>query len=277
MTELRDAFGARPESGLVNLAGYDPEWTPFVDDKSEAKDDLEDELSGALFDAHELLFAEADRSLLLVLQGMDASGKNGTIKHVVSHMNPAGVHTASFTEPTAEEQSHGFLWRYRKELPAPGQLAVFDRSHYEDVIVPATYGELDDDELTDRIDEINDFEEEMTESGVTVVKCMLHISYDEQRRRFLRRLRRDDKRWKFKASDLEARRHWEEFQAAYAWVLGHTTTEAAPWFVIPADHKWYRNWAIAQLLIGTLESMDLSYPQPDLDLDQLRAQLEPPK
>ena len=276
LNELRDAFRARPVDGFVNLAGYDPGWTPFVESKSDAKDELEDELPERLFDQHELLFAEEDQSLLLVLQGLDCSGKNGTIKHVVIHMNPAGVRTASFKEPTEEEQEHDFLWRYRKELPGPGQLGVFDRSYYEDVMVPSALGELDEEAITERIESINAFEHELTDGGARLVKCMLNISYDEQRERFLRRLRRDDKRWKFSVADVENRRHWNDFQAAYSDVIGRTTNDAAPWFIIPSDHKWYRNWAIAHLLIATLDSMGLDYPQPDLDLDELRARLEPP-
>lgn len=276
LNELREAFRARPVDGFVNLAGYDPAWTPFVDSKSDAKDELDDDLPDELFDQHELLFAEEDRSLLLILQGLDCSGKNGTIKHVVIHMNPAGVRTASFKEPTEEELEHDFLWRYRKELPGPGRLGVFDRSYYEDVMVPLAVGELEEDEIDDRIDAINDFEKELVNSGTTLVKCMLHISYDEQRERFLRRLRRDDKRWKFSVEDIETRRHWNDFQAAYSNVIGRTTNDEAPWFIIPADQKWFRNWAIAHLLVATLDSMGLAYPQPDLDLDDLRARLEPP-
>lgn len=274
--ELQETFRARPTDGIVNLAGYDPALTPFMDDEDDAEDQLENEFAEQLFDLHELLFANEERSLLLVLQGLDCSGKNGTIKHVVIHMNPAGVRVASFGEPTEEEAEHHFLWRIRSELPKPGQLGVFDRSHYEDAIVPLALGQVGDDELQTRIDEINQFEKELVADGTVIVKCMLHISFDEQRYRFLRRLRRDDKRWKFDPSDIETRRHWNDFQAAYGQVLGATTTDHAPWHVIPADHKWYRNWAIAKLLIETFESMGMAYPQPDFDLEELRTQLEPP-
>lgn len=274
--ELQETFRARPTDGIVNLAGYDPALTPFMDDEDDAEDQLENEFAEQLFDLHELLFANEERSLLLVLQGLDCSGKNGTIKHVVIHMNPAGVRVASFGEPTEEEAEHHFLWRIRSELPKPGQLGVFDRSHYEDAIVPLALGQIGDDELQTRIDEINQFEKELVADGTVIVKCMLHISFDEQRYRFLRRLRRDDKRWKFDPSDIETRRHWNDFQAAYGQVLGATTTDHAPWHVIPADHKWYRNWAIAKLLIETFESMGMAYPQPDFDLEELRTQLEPP-
>jgi len=276
LTELREAFQVRPVDGVVTMAGYDPSATPFVEGKKQAKRAVEQEFPDRLFDAHELLFAECDRNALLVLQGVDSSGKNGTIKHVVIHMNPAGVRVASFGEPTEEELEHHFLWRYRRDLPKSGQLGVFDRSHYEDLLVPTVYETLSGDEIAKCTDEVNEWEAELVESGTTIVKCMLHISFEEQRERFLRRLRREDKRWKFAMSDLEARRHWDEFQTAYGTVLAATSTEHAPWFVIPSDHKWYRNWAVAALLLQTFDSMGLAYPQPGLDYESLRTQLQPP-
>lgn len=276
LNQLRDAFRARPDAGFVNLAGYDPGSTPLIDSKSQAKSELDQPLPDRLFDSHELLYAQGDRSLLLVLQGLDASGKNGTIKHTVIHMNPVAVKVASFKEPSEQERSQHFLERYRAELPEQGQLGVFNRSYYEDVIVPTVTDELDEDEVAERIDEINAFERELADAGTEIVKCMLHISYDEQRERFLRRLRRDDKRWKFSEGDVETRRHWNEFQAAYSRIIGETTPDHSPWFVIPADHKWYRNWAVAQLLVATLGSMGLDYPQPDLDIAAIEARLAPP-
>lgn len=276
LTTLSATFRARPVDNYVNLAGYDPADTPFMDDEDDAEDELEDAMHEQLFDAHELLFAEAERKVLLVLQGLDCSGKNGTIKHVVIAMNPAGVRTASFTKPTGEEVEEHFLERIRRELPWSGQLGVFDRSHYEDVVVPMALGTDDQATIDGRIDEINEFEADLVDSGTTIVKCMLHISFDEQRERFLRRLRRDDKRWKFSEADLETRRHWNAFQTAYGNMIARTTTDAAPWYVIPADHKWYRNWAIAKLLLATFDSMGAAYPQPDLDLDDLRSRLAPP-
>ncbi len=260
----------------MNLAGYDTASTPMVDSKGAAKDQLHDELGERLFDLHELLYAEAERSVLLVMQGLDCSGKGGTIKHVVITMNPSGVRTAAFNEPTDEERAQHFLERYRAELPRPGQLGVFDRSYYEDAIVPLATGSMSDDEVGSRIDEINTFEAELIDSGVTVVKCLLHLSFDEQRERFLRRLRRDDKRWKFSVNDMETRSHWNEHQAAYGAVVARTSTEIAPWYVIPSDHKWYRNWAVAKLLEATFEAMAPAYPQPELDLEDLRRRLEAP-
>ena len=274
--KMLDDFRARPVDGVVNLAGYDTERTPFVEGKSHAKSELYDDLHDDLFDAHELLFAEAQHSLLLVLQGLDCSGKNGTIKHVVIAMNPAGVRTASFGPRTDEEEDQPFLERYEAELPRPGELGVFDRSHYEDLIVPLAEGSIDEAALDERADEVNAFERDLVEQGTTVLKCLLHISFDEQRERFLRRLRRDDKRWKFSPADLETRRMWNEFQAAYGQAVGRTSTDVAPWYVIPSDHKWYRNWAIAHLLLDAFAAIGSSYPQPDLDVAAIRDQLTPP-
>lgn len=268
--KLRASVGP---DGVFNLAAHDPSETPGVEGKDNADTELA-EMADTLFDLHEKLFAENDRALLLVLQGTDASGKNGTIKHVVRLVNPAGVSITSFVEPTEEEQAHHFLWRVRKEVPRAGHLGVFDRSHYEDVLVPAAEAALSPQEIEQRMRDINDFERELTDSGVTVLKCLLHISYDEQRRRFLRRLRRDDKRWKFNEADLETRKLWDQFQAAYGRTVAATHTEHAPWYVVPGDHKWYRNWAIASLLIETLQEMDPDYPDPDFDLAALRDRLE---
>ncbi len=276
LQELRSTFRLRPVDGMVNLAGYATDSTPFVESESAAKHELAVELHDRLFDHHELLFAEEERSVLLVLQGLDCSGKNGTIKHVVIAMNPAGVRTASFTEPTEKEREHHFLWRHREALPGPGNLVVFNRSHYEDVLVPIAEGTLQREDIDARLDDINAFEAELVDAGTTIIKCMLHLSFDEQRSRFLRRLRRDDKRWKFAESDMESRRLWNEYQAAYGDVLASTSPDCAPWHVIPADNKWYRNWAVAQLLDLTLQEMAPAYPQPDFDIDALRDQLQPP-
>ncbi len=275
LAQLRDTLRVRPVDGMATLSGYDAASTELIGGKSEANAQLA-KMQQKLFDAHDVLFASKQQSVLLVLQGLDCSGKNGTIKHVVIALNPAGVRIASFKEPTDEEEEHHFLWRHRQELPEPGELSVFDRSHYEDLIVPLALNTSDESEVDKRIEEVNEFEKELVEGGTTIIKCLLHLSYDEQRERFLRRLRRDDKRWKFSLGDLETRRKWDEFQAAYGTVIAATSTELCPWYVIPSDHKWYRNWAIAQLLLGTLDSMGLAYPQPEFDLETIRAELAAP-
>lgn len=276
--DVASRFCAAIVDGAFTLAGLDPAATPLVGGKKEAKKDLED-LREELFDLHEKMFAHRERALLLVLQGTDASGKNGTIKHVVTAVNPAGLQVASFDEPTEEELEHHFLWRIEPHVPDPGFLGVFNRSYYEDALVPiadpdnAPGGDVD---VPGRLKEINEFEADLNERGVIVLKCLLHISYDEQRRRFVRRLRRHDKRWKFSEKDIDTRRRWDEFQRAYGDVVAATSTDRAPWYVIPSDHKWYRNWAVAELIVSTLRSIDEGYPQPDLDLDTLRGRLEPP-
>jgi PPK2 family polyphosphate:nucleotide phosphotransferase len=269
-TELRVRSG---EDLLI--AGLDPART-FVD-KSEAKVQL-DRLRGELFDLHELMMANEDHAVLLVLQGLDCSGKNGTIKHVVSAMNPAGVHVASFRKPEGKEQDEHFLERIKREVPEPGNLTVFDRSHYEDTFVPAVHDGMDGDEFDQRLEEICAFERELVERNVVVIKCFLHISYDEQRERFLRRLRRRDKWWKFSEADLEARARWPEWEVVYGKAIGRTSTEVAPWYAVPADRKWHRNWVVANLLVEQFRQLGEDYPELDVesDVETLRAQLSPP-
>lgn len=273
---LREELRARPIDGVLNLAGYATDETPGAPSKSKVNKLLEGDMSGDLFDAHELVFAEADRSVLLLLQGLDCSGKNGTIKHVVISMNPAGVRVASFQAPTKEEQDQHFLQRCKEELPKPGHLGVFDRSYYEDAIVPMALDTMDSEAIDKRIKEINDFEHKLVDDGTVLVKCLLNISFDEQRERFLRRLRRDDKRWKFSEADLDTRAKWNDFVSAYGNVAAQTCPDHAPWYVIPADHKWYRNWAVGTILLDTFADMGASYPQPDFDVAALRERLEPP-
>ncbi len=224
----------------------------------------------------EQLYAEGTRSLLLVLQGMDTSGKDGTIRHVVGAVDPVGVRITSFKKPTAEELSHDFLWRIRKGLPVPGQLAVFNRSHYEDVGVVKVHQLVPDEEIEPRYGAINDFEREVVQHGTTVVKCFLHISYDEQRQRLLERLDDPTKRWKFREGDLDERARWPDYMSAYARAIDRCDTDVAPWYVVPADRKWYRNWAITQLLLAALTDLGPRYPQPDLDVPALKQRLAPP-
>lgn len=257
------------------IAGLDPAAT-YIDD-DDADDELDD-LRDELFDLHELMMANEEHAVLLVLQGLDCSGKNGTIKHVVSAMNPAGVRIESFREPTEEEEQEHFLERIKRAVPEPGQLTVFDRSHYEDTFVPAVHDGMDGDEFDERLEEICEFETELVERNVNVVKCFLHISYDEQRRRFLRRLRRHDKRWKFSESDIDTRTRWPEWEVVYGKAIGRTSTDVAPWYAIPSDHKWHRNWAIATILAEQFRRLGEDYPEPfsDSEIERLRARLEPP-
>ena len=193
--------------------------------------------------------------MLLVLQGLDTSGKGGTVRHVVGPCDPAGVHAASFGRPTPEELRHDFLWRIRQQLPRAGKLGVFDRSHYEDVLAVRVRKLADKRTWTRRYDAINRFEAELAEGGTRIVKCYLHISREEQRARLLARLGDPTKHWKYNPHDLEDRALWDDYMAAYADALERCSTEAAPWHIIPADRKWYRNWAITQLLCEELEGL----------------------
>jgi PPK2 family polyphosphate:nucleotide phosphotransferase len=218
----------------------------------------------------EALYAEGaaggGRSVLLVLQGMDTSGKGGTVRHVLGLVNPMGVQYEAFKKPTPAERRHHYLWRVRKKLPTPGHIGVFDRSHYEDVLVPRVQGLLTDDEQARRFDEINEFEQELVDRGTTIVKAFLRISPETQRKRLKARLLDPTKWWKYDPSDLEARSHWADYEAAYLDVLRETSTEVAPWHVVPSDHKWYRNWAVAELLTDTLKELAPAFPEPHFDV-----------
>lgn len=260
--------------GVFDLAGVDPASTPMVASRRVAERELGGHLGKRLADYQDVLSANQSTSVLVVLQGLDASGKSGTIKHVFSGMNPAAVRVASFKPPSREEERHHFLWRIRKQLPDPGELVVFDRSHYEDLVVPLASGEIDPVALNKRVREVNRFEQESVASSTVVIKCFLHISYDEQRERFLRRLKRDDKRWKFNEDDLDTRDRWSVFLASYGSVLATTSTADAPWFVIPADHKWFRNWAVARIIADSLADLGLNYPQRDIDVAAMMERLD---
>jgi PPK2 family polyphosphate:nucleotide phosphotransferase len=234
----------------------------------------------AMADLQERLWAESTaggrRRVLLVLQGMDTAGKGGVATHAVGVFGPIGVEYTAFKKPTEEELAHDFLWRIRHRLPAPGMIGVFDRSHYEDVLVARVHDLVPQTEWEARYDAINAFEQELVEGGTTVLKVFLHVSYDVQRDRLLRRLDKPDKHWKFTAGDVDERARWDDYQAAYDAALERCSTDAAPWYVVPADHKTYRNWAVAELLRETLAELAPRYPQPDLDVEALRARLAPP-
>jgi PPK2 family polyphosphate:nucleotide phosphotransferase len=275
MAEPAIADLLRPDIDGQILPGIDPRSTPGVSDRDEAERQMSG-LAERLDELQERLWVEGSRSLLVVLQGMDTSGKGGTVRHVFSTMNPAGVEVASFKKPTEEELAHHFLWRIERRLPVPGEIVVFDRSHYEDVLVVRVRSLVPETVWRPRYDEIVAFEERVAAAGTTIVKCMLHISYDEQRERLLARLDDPSKHWKFNETDVEERSRWLDYQAAYEDAIRECSTDAAPWYVIPADRKWYRNWAISTLLVETLERLDPRLPQPDLDVEALKARLAPP-
>ena len=272
---MRGALALPP--GPVNLAGFDPSARPLAPAKHNSDLTTDTKLLRGL---QERLWAEstagAPRSLLLVLQGIDTAGKGGVAKHVVGVFGPIGVQYHAFGAPTKTELRHDFLWRIKRQLPPPGVIGVFDRSHYEDVLVARVHGLVPKREWDARYDAINEFEAGLVESGTTVLKCFLNISFDTQRERLIKRLDRPDKHWKFAESDVDDRARWADYQVAYDAMLDRCNTPAAPWHVVPADHKKYRNWAVAQLLTETLLDLDPHYPQPALDIPALKARLAPP-
>jgi PPK2 family polyphosphate:nucleotide phosphotransferase len=204
---------------------------------------------------------------------MDCGGKDGTVHHVIGQMNPQGLRITGFGPPTEEERQHDFLWRIRRALPEPGYIGVFNRSHYEDVLIVRVHQLVSEDVWRGRYEEINAFERELADSGFTIVKIMLHISREEQLERLKARLDDPTKRWKFNPADIDERAKWDEYQRAYHDALANCSTDLAPWYVVPADRKWYRDWAVARLLQDTLESLKLRYPDPDFDPDTQLARL----
>jgi PPK2 family polyphosphate:nucleotide phosphotransferase len=247
--------------------------TPDVGSRNKAEKALED-LQERLDRLQVRLMAEGRRSLLVVLQGMDTSGKDGTIKHAFASLSPSATDVEAFKAPTPDELAHDFLWRIRKALPEPGRIGIFNRSHYEDVVVVRVKELVGRETWSSRFDEINAFERELIGAGTTVLKLFLHISKEEQRERLLARLDDPDKTWKFNPSDLDDRGRWDDYQAAYEDALTRCSTPEAPWYVIPADRKWYRNRAVTELLVVTLERMDPQMPEPDFDVAAMRAKLE---
>ena len=264
-------------SGTVDLAAIDTRATPCFDgDKAEAKTQLT-AMGDPIADLQERLYAEGrsggDRRVLLVLQGMDTSGKGGVMRHVAGLLDPQGLHIKAFGAPTDEERSHDFLWRVEREVPPPGRIGIFDRSHYEDVLVARVRGLAPDDEVDRRYDPIAAFEQKLADSGVTLLKCLLHISADEQKERLLARLDKPEKHWKFDPGDIDDRARWSDYQHAYEVALERTHTDAAPWLVVPADRKWYRNWAVASVLREALEALELQWPEADFDVEEQRRRL----
>ncbi len=291
----RPRFRVEPGSE-VRLKRFETEWTgmPELEDlskaekKSKAAAFLERNLK-ELSEAQELLWASDTHSVLVVLQAMDAAGKDGTIKHVMSGVNPQGCDVRAFKAPSAEELDHTFLWRQMRQTPERGKIVVFNRSHYEDVLVTKVHPELLEKAnlpdgkrgkkfWNDRYDDINNFERHLARNGTVVLKFFLHVSKDEQRKRLLARLNDPDKRWKFSLSDLAERQHWGKYQEAYEEAISATSTEWAPWWVIPADHKFIARALVAAVVTRAIQSLDLEYPKVDeaqsIKLDEARVELE---
>lgn len=262
----------RAPQAPVDLASLDPAATPGLG--ARGKDEvpaLMNTIAVELSDLQEKLFAngraaEGAKSVLVVLQGMDTSGKGGVVRHVFGLVDPQGLQLKAFKAPTKEELAHDFLWRIRAEVPRPGMIGIFDRSHYEDVLIVRVNELVPVDVWRERYDLINQFEAELVASGTTIIKCFLHISPEKQRERLLERLENPEKHWKYNPGDVDVREKWGAYAEAYADVLALTNPDSAPWYVIPSDRKWYRNWAIAQLLHEHLADLNLPWPAGDFDV-----------
>ncbi|GAA5162549.1 polyphosphate kinase 2 family protein [Ornithinimicrobium tianjinense] len=271
---FRDAL--RVGDGFV-LAELDPRSTPgFTGDKVAGQEALlaaDEEMDTLQEQLYAMSKAGARRRVLLVIQGMDTSGKGGIMRHVVGSVDPQGVQLTAFKAPTAEEKKHPFLWRIRRALPDPGMIGVFDRSHYEDVLIVRVHDLVPRAQWSRRYAQINAFEQGLVEDEVTVIKVMTHISADEQKARLQERLDRPDKHWKYNPGDLDERAHWDDYQEAYQALLERCSTDAAPWYVVPADRKWYARLAVQQLLLEHLRELDLTWPEADFDVEAEKARL----
>jgi len=249
-----------PPGSDLDLAAIDTRSTPGFDgDKADAEPLFADRQE-RIADLQDLLYADGSQRLLVVLQAMDTGGKDGTIRHVFDRVNPIGVHVRAFKKPTETELARDYLWRVHSQVPADGELVVFNRSHYEDVLVVRVHDLVDDATAEQRFGHIRDFERMLVEEGTTVVKLFLHISKEEQAERLRARLDEPDKNWKFSSLDLAEREHWDRYQQVYRDAIAATSTDHAPWYVVPADRKWYRNLAVATILVHALEGLPMSYP-----------------
>lgn len=264
-----DRYRVRPGS-TVRLSDLDPSETHVLTKQHAVA--RTDELRDRLGVLQEHLYVDGSHKLLVVLQAIDAGGKDGTIRHVFRGVNPQGVHVASFKAPTEEELAHDFLWRVHAHVPRNGHLTIFNRSHYEDVLIVRVHGLVPRSRWEKRYEHIRNFERMLVDEGTTIVKLFLHISKDEQRKRQQERIDDPAKQWKFSPADLEERKHWDDYQAAFQDMLNETSAHHAPWYVVPADRKWFRNLVVSQVLVDTLESMHLHLPKPPPGIDGLRVE-----
>ena len=264
-----DRYRVTPGS-RVDLGEWDPnDKSAFPGKKKEGRKRLL-ELNEQLEELQELLYAEHKHKVLIVLQAMDTGGKDGTIRHVFEGVNPQGVRVAGFKVPTPEELDHDFLWRVHKQTPGRGEIVIFNRSHYEDVLVVRVRNLAPKQVWSKRYDHINGFERTLVDEGTTILKFFLHISLDEQKERLQARLDEPNKRWKFNPADLEERKLWPEYTRAYEDAIARTSTEWAPWYIVPANRKWYRNLVVGTVITETLVSLDMQYPEPDFDPADIR-------
>ena len=255
-------YRVKPNSQL-NLNTYDPNDTgeyKKTDQGKEKAKDITAQLISRLDELQERLFANGNRAVLIILQGMDTSGKDGTIKSVMSGLNPQGCKVVAFKAPSSEELGHDFLWRVHQKAPSKGQIGIFNRSHYEDVLITRVHGLVSDKIVKQRFNQIKEFEELLHENGTTILKFFLHISKDEQKERLEERIRNPEKRWKFNEGDLEERKLWKEYMDAFEDMMAATSTDHAPWYLVPANRKWYRNLVVADRVVEALEDMKLKTP-----------------
>ena len=271
---FRDALRAGED---FDLEALDKAFTPGFDGDKEDAEALMPDLAEQASDLQERLYAESKaggtRKVLLVIQGMDTSGKGGIMRHVVGAMDPQGSEITSFKSPTKEELSHHYLWRIRKALPEPGIIGVFDRSHYEDVLIVRVRNLVPPEQWGARYDEINAFEQELVDDDTTVIKVMLAISNEEQKERLAERLERDDKHWKFNPGDVDERALWGDYMEAYQAAITKCSTAHAPWYVVPADRKWYARLAVMNLVIEHLTELDPQWPKADFDVEEQKKRL----
>jgi PPK2 family polyphosphate:nucleotide phosphotransferase len=261
-------LAVKPEH-KVKLSKWDPDDTLGFEKDHETKASLEKAIE-RLVGFQYRLYAEKKRALLLIFQGLDAAGKDGTIRHVMSGVDPQGCVVKSFKVPSAEEADHDFLWRIHKAIPGYGEIGVFNRSHYEDVLIVRVHNLVPKEVWSRRYDQINDFEAMLEENRVKILKFFLHISKDEQKKRFLERIDDPDKRWKISQDDFTERKYWDDYTAAYEDALERCSTKRAPWFIIPANRKWFRNLAVSQIIDETFREMDMKFPPATINLKKLK-------
>jgi PPK2 family polyphosphate:nucleotide phosphotransferase len=258
-----------PSGEKISLKKHDPADTGKFSSSEDAEPHLQEQLK-ELANLQNLLYAECKRSLLIVLQGMDTSGKDGTIRHVMSGVSPLGVTVKPFKKPNEEEAAHDFLWRVHRAVPKCGQIGIFNRSHYEDVLVVRVHELVPKKVWKQRYREINHFERNLVENNTIILKFFLHISKDEQKKRLEERLSDPTRYWKFSLDDVKERQYWPAYRKAYEAALSRCSTEWAPWHIVPADHKWYRNLVVAETIVRTLKDLDMKYPPPSVDLSKVK-------
>lgn len=259
-----DDAGAKPLREQADGSGGDK------DDVKQRERELTTKLIEQIAECQEMLYAQRRHKVLLVLQGLDTSGKDGTIKALFSQINPLGLRAVAFRAPNDDERAHDYLWRVHRHVPAVGEIAIFNRSHYEDVLVPLVEGAIDGDEARRRYQHIRDFERMLAETGTLVVKIFLHLSRDEQRERLQARIDDPHKQWKFDPADLDKRKQWDDYQRAYEQAFSATDTDDAPWYIIPADSKTHRNLMVATLLLEIVQGLKLAFPEPDRKISKLK-------